>query len=521
MPQIPTYGGAQVRSTALQPVNQSTFDVSSGSRAIGGALDNVAQGMDRAIRLKAETQANTVDTEITAGWLKWDADNRRKYQGQNVGEYETAANDWWDKARQQYGADLDPMVQKAVGPAIARKRTQAMGNVLGHVGAERERYADQQAEAAAQTSIEFGVDSGDVAGARERVRTIVAEKAARKGWSTDLVEADQQRLLGTLHLTQIQKLAERNPRAAALYYSENKGEIPATAQRGVEQLIKAETENKAATMFASKVAMLPLAEQISKAADIDPEVREKALIQIRNNHALVKAAQGEREAAASDEAWQMVGKGKRVPETVLMRMHGKERVQLQNHLIDRSKLAARGASVKTDWDTYLAARQALASADPQVRATVNLRALTTHIAPAQLEQLVDIQTKTRDPKMVPEVSTSQQDISSRAQGLELRGEKAGKFESAATDMFNEHLKLKGKLPTYEERQSILDSLTKEIVTSPGLIWDTKGKAYLAPRDIRNAALSGGAIKRVATPEEARKLEPGTRFIDPQGIERVR
>ena len=73
--------------------------------------------------------------------------------------------------------------------------------------------------------------------------------------------------------------------------------------------------------------------------------------------------------------------------------------------------------------------------------------------------------------------------------MELKGERVGQFQSAAYDLFNEHLKTKGKEPTYEERQTILDSLVKEIVIKPGVIWDTKGPAYQAPRDVRNAALT--------------------------------
>ena len=492
MPQVPTYDGPQVRSTALQPVFQREIDVSSGLKAAAGALTGIADVADKAVRRDAETEANTVDNEITAGWLQWDAENRRKFQGQNVGEYEAKATEWWDKAKTTYGANLSPLAQRAIGQTLGRKKTQALGSVASHVNAEKERFADDQGEKAAQSAIEFGVDTGDTVGAASQVRKIAAERGARKGWDTAMVQAEQQRLLGTLHLTVIDRLAQTDATKAQAYYTENKGEIPATAQSRVEQVLKGEGDNQFATQFAAQQAAKPLGEQLTAAADIkDPQRREKTLQQIRNNHAMVKAAQQEQEQGASDQAWQLVGKGQRVPERVLMQMNGRERVQLQEHLVDRSRVLAAGTSVKTDWPTYIAAREALASTDPEVRKAVNLTALSTKVAPAQLEQLLDLKTKTSDPKKAPEVATSEQQIGSFTRSMDLKGERVGQFQSAAYDLFNEHLKAKGKEPTYDERQVILDKLVSEIVIKPGYIWDTTGPAYTAPKVVRDKAIAGG------------------------------
>ena len=486
MAQVPVYGGPQVRTAALQPTMQREVDVSSGTRALGQALGQVGDIADRAVRRDAEAEANTVDSEITAGWLQWDAENRRKYQGQNVGEYETKAAEWWDKARETYSGKLSPMAQAAIGQQVARKRNQALGSVATYVGAEKERFADDQGEKAALTAIEFGVDTGDTAGAAAQVRKIVAERGARKGWTTEMVQADQQRLLGTLHLSAITTMAERDPARAQAYYDANKGEIPAAAQARVEQVLKAEGDNQFATQFAAQQAAKPLGEQLAAAGEItDPERREKALTQIRNNHAMVKAAQAEREQAASDEAWQMVGQGRRVPETVLMRMNGRERVQLQDHLRERAKQAASGATPTTDWAAYIDAREKLAAGEK-----VDLRLLTTKVAGPQMEQLLDIQTKTRDPKKLPEVATSEQQIGAYTRQMDLKGERVGQFQAAAYDLFNEHLKAKGKEPTYDERQAILDALVKDVVIEKRDFWfDKTGPVYQAPREVRNAAVA--------------------------------
>jgi hypothetical protein len=238
---------------------------------------------------------------------------------------------------------------------------------------------------------------------------------------------------------------------------------------------------------------------------------------------MVKAAQAEKEAAASDEAWQLVGQGKRVPETVLMRMDGRSRVQLQEHVADRARIAAdraagKAAAVKTDWGTYIDLRTRLAAGEK-----VDLRPFAaTKIAGPQLEQLLDIQTKVTDPKKAPEVATTEQQMSAFTRTLDLKNERLGQFQAAAYDRFNMHLAAKGKEPTYEERQKILDQLTMEVVTKPGLIWDSKAPAYQAPKAVRDkAAPLPTAPVRVTTRAEALALKPGTKFIDPAGVERIR
>lgn len=527
MPQVPTYDGPQVRTQALQPVFQRAPDVSSGAQAIARGLGQVAEVADnqaqRQMRQQVETESNKLDTEITAGWLEWNTAALRNpaYRGEGVAQYEADAAKWWDDAKQKYTSVASPMVREQLGLSLGRKRTQAVGSVAGYATQERERFADDQAEAAAQKTIEFGIDTGDTAGAAARVRQIAAEKGARKGWSTEMVMAEQQKYLGNLHLSHITRLAESNPVKAREYYEANKGEIPGTAQPRVEQVLKAETDNQFASQFAAGVAAKPLAEQLSEAAKIDsPERREKALTQIRNTHALVKAAQAEREQVVKDQAWQLVGQGKKVPEALLAQMDGRGRVELQDYLRTRAKQASEGTTVKTDWATYIDAREKLAAGEK-----VNLVALTTKIAPAQMEQLLDIQTKAKNPSKAPEVASSEQQLGAFTTSLDLKGENVGKFKAAAYDMFNEHLKRTGKEPTFEERDKIMRDLNREIVTKPGWLWDTKEPAFKAEPETRRRALAAPAAPtaplRVKNVEEARALKPGTVFIDPQGVERIR
>lgn len=335
MPQVPIYNGPQVQEQVTPGGYQSEVDVTKTTRALATRLNAAADVAERGVQRDVETQANTADLEISSGWLKWDAENRKNYQGEKAGEYAAAAQKWWQDTATEYANKLDPFSKHLVTQTLQRRQAASLGNVTQFVETEKEKHADQTAAANVDTTIQFGVTSGDLAGAAQRVRELSAQTGARKGWTTEQVQAETLKNLSQMHITQIAKLTEQpgGAEAADKYYQANKAEIGFAQQPKVEQVIKAEVDNQFATQTAARVAAMPLSEQLAEAAKIsDPARREKTITQIRSNHALVREAQVEQEKKFSDAAWQLVGQGKRVPEAILASMDGKERVQLQDHL---------------------------------------------------------------------------------------------------------------------------------------------------------------------------------------------
>jgi PIN domain nuclease of toxin-antitoxin system len=526
MPQVPTYGDQRVRTQPLQPVFQNAPDVSSGARALAQGLGQVADVADRIDLRDAQAKAFDAEAKITSEWLKWDGQARQKYRGQNVDQYGPAAEEWWKTAAETYGKDLDPRAKALASRSLSSKQLQAINSVGAFVNAEKERHADETYTADVATTIQFGVTSGDVASTAQQIREKAAVVGARKGWTTEQVQAEVGKNLSAMHLAHITKLADTNAEAAQAYYDANKAEVGFAQQARVEQVLKGEMDNQFATRKAAEWAGKPLAEQLAEAAKIeDPQRREKTLTQIKNNQALVKAAEQERENAAADQAWQLFAQGKRIPETVLASMAGRERVQLQEAQRTRAERLAAGPTqraVKTDWATYEEVREKIARGEP-----VRVAAYSEKIGGSEIEKLIDLKTRRDNPTKAPEVATTEQQIGTYIDSLELGGakkaEERGKFKAAAQDLFNEHLKRTGKEPTFDERQALLDKLTVEVVTKPGRIWDTKGPAYTLPRDqLRQqmAPQTSGPV-RVKTIEEARALPPNTRFIDPNGIQRIR
>lgn len=510
MPRVPAYEGPQVQTRALSTPAQSAPDVSSGLQAASRALGQVAQIAERRVLDQVQAEADTADAEISSGWLTWDAEARRKYQGANIGEYEAEAAKWWDKARETYGQNLTPAARERVGQALARKRTSALGAVASHSANVREQWADSQAEAAAQTTIEFGIDTGDTAGAAARVRQIAAEKGSRKGWSTEMVQAEQQRLLGTLHLSYITRLAQSNPEKARAYYDANKGEIPGAAQARVEEVLKAEGDNQFASQFAAKHAGMPLAEQLAKAGEIsDPERREKTLQQVRNAHAQVQQAQREREQAASDEAWQMVGQGRRVPEATLMRMNGRERVQLQDYLRDRAKAAASGSAPKSD-PAFLASLYDMARDNPDQFKQIRMEAIALKVSGSDMEQLAKLQRDMREPAKEKDSLTLMQHVGAYSKDIRVPFQRQ-QFEAAALREVALFQEKNNRPPNQKERTEILDALITDSVIEDSFLWfdKTKPTYQMTPEERAKAV----PARKPAAPGTPEKFEVGRVYVD--------
>ena len=464
MPVVPTYE-PRVREQALEGGFQRTPDVSAGTRALGQALTQAADVVDRIDLRDAQAKAFDAEAKITSEWLKWDGAARQKYRGQNVDQYGPAAEEWWKSAAETYGKDLNPRARALASKSLANKQLQAINSVGTFVNAEKERFADETYAADVATTIQFGVTSGDVASTAQQIREKAAVLGARKGWTTEQVQAEALKNLSAMHLAQITKLAEVNAEVAQAYYDANKAEVNFAQQARVEQVLKGEADNQFATQKAAEMAGKPLAEQLSEAAKItDPARREKTLTQIRNNAALVRQAEQEQQAAAADQAWQLFSQGRKIPEAVLSGMSGRERAQLQESQRVRAERAAAGTPVKTDMPTYIDVREKLARGEK-----VDLRAYTEKIAPAQMEQLLDLQGALRTGGVKQDTMvTDEGRINNALVGLGIDKKKDPETAVLLTNEIDRRVRAAsaakgGKDLTADEKQAIVDRVVMDKV----------------------------------------------------------
>lgn len=493
MPVVPVYQ-PQVREQALEGGFQRAPDTGANLARASQALGSVANVADQIDLRNAQTRAAETESTITSDWLKWDAANRQKYRGAAADGYAPAAEAWWKTTAETFGKDLDPRARALASQTLMARKNAAMGNVITFTAAEKERHADEAYNADVGTTIQFAVTAGDVASGAQQIREKAAQLGARKGWTTEQVQAEQQKNLSAMHLAQITKLAEINAEAAQKYYDANKAEVGFQNQARVEQVLKGEADNQFATQFAAQQASKPLSEQLAEAAKIqDPQRREKTLTQVRNNFALVKQAEQEREAQFSDQAWQLASQGRRVPEAVLAGMNGRERAQLVDWQRARAERAAAGTPVKTDWPTYIDAREKLARGE-----RVDLRALTEKIGPGQMEQLIDIQTSVSKGGVKQDsILTDEARINNALVGLGIDKKKSP--EQAATIALEIDRRVReasatrgGKDLTADEKQAIVDRVVMDKVYVDEWGRDPqKPLTLLNPDEIKNAYVRVG------------------------------
>ena len=489
MPQVPVYGDRQVRTDALRPVLQQTPDVSSGARALAQGLGQVAEAADRIDLRDAQAKASDAEARITSDWMKWDSENRNKYRGANADGYAPAAEEWWKNAAETAGKELTPRAKAIASRSLVAKQTQALGNVQTFTMAEKERHADETYSADVSTTIQFGVTSGDVASTAVQIREKAAVLGARKGWTTEQVQAEAGKNLSMMHLAQISKLAEMDATKAQAYYDANKAEVGFQNQARVEQVLKGEMDNQFATQTAAAMADKPLSEQLAEASKItDPQRREKTLTQVRNNYALVKQAQQEKESQFSDQAWQAFARGQKIPESILSGMNGRERVQLQEAQRTRSERLAAGKPVKTDMLTYIDVREKLARGEK-----VDLRALTEKIGKSEMETLLDIQTSaSKGGAKQDSMLTDEGRINAAIVGLGIDKKKNPEAAAGLTNEIDRRVRAAsaakgGKDLTADEKQGIVDRVVMDKVYVDE--WGTdpqKPLSLLTPDEVKKA-----------------------------------
>lgn len=157
--------------------------------------------------------------------------------------------------------------------------------------------------------------------------------------------------------------------------------------------------------------------------------------------------------------------------------------KIDNAMTFAGKIAA-GVPVQTDWNTYTQLR-AMATDNPQKFAGTDLRSYYPSIAPAQREQLLDLQTKANQPDQLPKVVALASQLSIAHNQLDITGsgsknpEKRGMFDNAVTLAIADDQRDKKRELTFEERDKIIKRLQLPLPGSGGWLLKDK-KAYTEP-----------------------------------------
>lgn len=244
MPQVPIYDRPQVREAALEGGFQRPTSAGQDLMRFGQSLAQAGDAVDRIMLREDQAASDKSQAEIAQRWLKWDAENRPKYRGENVGQYEAEAAKWWQDTEKTYGQSLNNRAKSLASRGLVSKRASAMGSVTGYVATEKERHADESAVASKGSEVQFAISTGTAAAltaARSRLQEINAAVGARKGWTTDQVAQANVKDLSDMHVAYTLNLARRDPAAAQVYFSQNRAEIVPSAQGQLSERLETQT----------------------------------------------------------------------------------------------------------------------------------------------------------------------------------------------------------------------------------------------------------------------------------------
>lgn len=187
-----------------------------------------------------------------------------------------------------------------------------------------------------------------------------------------------------------------------------------------------------------------------------PERYRTAVTEVKRQYGEMLAAKKQTEEQNTTAAYDWLVKNKgdyaRMPPALLSNLPpGK----VDDTMTFAGKIAA-GVPIQTDWNTYTQLR-AMAVSNPAKFAATDLRNYYPTIAPAQREQLVDLQTKVNDPKSQPQVVAlaSQLSIAHEQLGITKNDAKKGMFDNAVTQAINDAQTEQKRQLTFEERDKII------------------------------------------------------------------
>lgn len=489
MPTVPIVQGPSVREAPLQGGFLDVPDVSSGLRSLAGGLNDVSNFAQK-VAVDQETQrAYATDTKIKGDWITKDADLRKTYRGSNVAGYQEEVAKFWDEAQSTATESLGPLGKQMVSTSLANARTQALQSSTNYFTGEVDRAQNESFVASKAVERQRGLTDGRpeaIAASAEILKQRNAAQGALKGWGTEQLQAANLHDLSELYGEYIATLAPNNPAAAKAVFDAHREDIDAARHGVIERTLTGELQNQQARQTAVSLATKPLADQLTEVAKInDPNLREKTLVAVKENHGLLKAAQQQKESDAADAAWQMVGKSQRVPEVTLAQMDGKGRVQLQDYLRTRAEhMAAEGTKpVKTDPVTHAALWDKMLN-DPEGFKTERISSYAFKLSGSDLEQLMTQQKSMRNPKDT-NVATLEQQVSAAASSIKLDKDKRGTFAAAVFAETDAATKDKGKALDFKERQAIVDrlALQGEVRSGSWYLPDPNKRLYeVAPTD---------------------------------------
>lgn len=508
MPTVPVYDNPTVNKAPLQGgLNTSSPDMQalSGPARTAGALSNatgaLAAAGERIQERRDLDDTFRAETGVLAEYQTFEADLRKTRRGAAARDVTNDVDAWWAKAEEKTVANTSPRVQQMLAKSMARARLNSLDSMGKFQASEEDRAQTESFTAAQGQEIQTAITSGDpavLATARGKLASAAIAFGATRNWGTDQIAAEKQKWTNTLHVQALNAMVDgNNPMGAKAYFEANREEIDSSNHARIEKVIKKAVVEQKALENAASMATLPFEQQLEKAAKIaDQDEKAMTVKAVKENISEKNIADGLREKAASDSIWQMVANGaplNKLPKTVLEKMDGKERVQVNAHYEAQRKAReaeAKGHSIKTD-PTELAKVYDMMRDDPDGFKKLKMTTLVDRISGTDMEQIARIQQASLKPgKDAAHVVNTTQAISTYTK--EMTKDQANKFTPQAYKALDDFQIQNKRAPDLEERRKILDDLTTKGVIEDDTLWfdSTKPKYQMTPEQLAKAKFPG-------------------------------
>lgn len=552
MADIPLYDRAVVAPNALPGVRQSSVATPGLLARPGAEMQEAGQALQRSAtvfqRMQQEQEEKedldrvmTAEAGVLTEFGEYRNSVRETRRGVNAANLGKDTAEWWNKKIGEYTQSMSDRQRAAFQQRLQRTRLSAVENMAdfeaGELRTQRE-LSRTAATAAAITDAVGYVGTGQQADmindAKGRILGALRAAAATEGWNTEYEGLKTQEALHNLHAQVIQRMAaeEGGAEKVAAYFEANKGEMdPAKSDKLYELTTQAKVRDKAAS------AVNTLLDQGKTEGEglewirqnLEGDAREQARLRWRERWADLAQAEQRTQSQYTDQFYAQLsqrGSISRVDPAILQRMDPKVLVSERRIAEDRARVAAgRESNIKTDWDTYARLRE-MARNNRDGFLKEDIRRYFDKLAPAQREQMIDLQDSLAKPQKQVEVLTDDKQVGIIVGQLGLTKQRKAQFESAAYTALQEATRTNGDKPlTVEQRQKVLDRLTIEGDANGWLpfggkrLYEVTGTPDAArfmpdvPKEDRQAIIDSWRRKRGTTPTEAQIAETYLRTFD--------
>lgn len=330
MPRVPTFDGPSAQTRALATPMQGQVDASSGLQATARVAAQIGDLADRRVERDAQTEAWTAQAEINDAFVQWTAEQRKTRQGVNAKGHAADTAAWWDQAKTDRFTKLSPLAQQQVAKSLSASRLAALESANG--------FENQQLDIGERSALSASVTSLSnqaIAAGPDKAAPVLAQAAATlRSWGAKKgvdVEPEVMKVTTGAHLTIINTLMQRDPKAAEAYFNTNKKEIDGQRWDEVGARINqvsaiTDGETKATEIWAATVKpgdyknpvdQFALEKQMREAFPNDP-TRQKAGVQaLREMGAAWNKSQAEATAASTNNVFKLIDSG--TPMTKVMK----------------------------------------------------------------------------------------------------------------------------------------------------------------------------------------------------------